>query len=62
MKLFSTKFLPFFKVSICAGCNTVEPFAAFITGLFAGMVFMLWSFVLEKLKVDDPLDAVAGII
>ncbi|XP_046841793.1 putative ammonium transporter 1 [Xenia sp. Carnegie-2017] len=48
-------------VSICAGCNSVETYAAFITGLIAGMVFMLWSFVLEKLKVDDPLDAVAEL-
>ena len=50
------------KVAICAGCNTVYPWAAFVIGLVAGLVFMLWSFLIEKLKIDDPLDAVAGIV
>lgn len=48
-------------MSICAGCNTVYPWAAFVTGFVAGLVYMIWSVVLEKIKVDDPLDAVAGI-
>ncbi len=49
-------------MAICAGCNTVYPWAAFVIGLVAGLVFMLWSFLIEKLKIDDPLDAVAGIV
>ena len=48
-------------MAICAGCNTVYPWAGFVIGLVAGLVFMTWSFMLEKLKIDDPLDAVAGI-
>ena len=31
-------------------------------GVIAGFVFMAWSFALEKKKIDDPLDAVAGTI
>ena len=49
-------------MAICAGCNTVYPWAGFVIGLVAGLVFMLWSFFIEKLKIDDPLDAVAGIV
>ncbi|CAB3980674.1 ammonium transporter 1 [Paramuricea clavata] len=46
-------------VAICAGCNTVHPWAGFVIGLVAGLVFMTWSYLIEKLKIDDPLDAVA---
>ena len=49
------------KVAICAGCNTVYPWAGFVIGLVAGLVFMIWSFLIAKFRVDDPLDAVAGI-
>ena len=49
------------KVAICAGCNAVLPWAGFVIGLVAGLVFMIWSFLIAKLKIDDPLDAVAGI-
>ena len=31
-------------------------------GLLAGITYMTWSYLIERLKVDDPLDAVAGII
>lgn len=48
-------------MAICAGCNAVNPWAGFVIGLVAGLVFMLWSFMIEKLRIDDPLDAVAGI-
>ncbi|XP_028414397.1 putative ammonium transporter 1 [Dendronephthya gigantea] len=46
-------------VCICAGCNNVHPWAGFVIGLVAGVVFMAWSFLIEKMKIDDPLDAVA---
>jgi ammonia channel protein AmtB len=49
-------------VAICAGCDTVYPWAGFVIGLVAGLVFMIWTFLIEKLKIDDPLDAVAGIV
>ena len=49
-------------MAICAGCDTVYPWAGFVIGLVAGLVFMIWTFLIEKLKIDDPLDAVAGIV
>ena len=29
--------------------------------LLHGLVYMVWSFVIVKFKIDDPLDAVAGM-
>eukprot|EP00122_Pirum_gemmata_P000017 Pgem_evm1s7 len=46
-------------VAICASCNAVEPWAAFVIGVIAGVVYTAWSFGIAKLKIDDPLDAVA---
>ena len=34
---------------------------AFITGLLAAIVYYFGAFLITKLKIDDPLDAVAGI-
>eukprot|EP00121_Abeoforma_whisleri_P011175 Awhi_evm1s10313 len=44
-------------VAICAGCNAVEPYGAFIIGLVAGAVYMGCSWLLVKFRIDDPLDA-----
>lgn len=33
---------------------------AFVTGLIGGVVYMLISWLVVKLRVDDPLDATAG--
>ncbi|XP_078334916.1 putative ammonium transporter 1 isoform X1 [Crassostrea virginica] len=46
-------------VSICAGCNVLEPYAACVVGLIAAIVFRTYSVLLVRLGVDDPLDAVA---
>merc|ERR1711988_635258 len=46
-------------VAICAGCNTVEPWAAAITGFIAGLVYVAVSNLVVRARVDDPLDAVA---
>ena len=46
-------------VSICAGCDAVEPWAAFIIGLIGGATFVVYSEGVFKLGVDDPLDAFA---
>lgn len=48
------------QVALCAGCNAVHPYAAFIIGIIAGMAYVAWSTVMLRFKVDDPLDAVAG--
>ena len=46
-------------VSQCAGCNLYEPWAALIVGAFGGAGFMIVHFGMLRLKLDDPLDAVA---
>lgn len=46
-------------VSICAGCNVVRPWGACVTGVVAGPIFLGIHFLLPKVRVDDPLDAVA---
>jgi len=46
-------------VSICAACNAVEPYDAFIIGSISGLVFILGVKLEAKLKLDDPVDAFA---
>lgn len=45
-------------VGITAGCSTVEPWAAIVIGLIAGVVYVLSSKLLIMLKVDDAVDAI----
>ena len=47
-------------MALCAGCNAVHPYAAFFIGIIAGMAYVGWSTLMIRLKIDDPLDAVAG--
>ncbi|CAK9068289.1 Ammonium transporter 1 member 1 (AtAMT1 [Durusdinium trenchii] len=44
-------------VSITAGCGSMECGSAFATGLIGGFVYQGASMLLQKLKVDDPVDA-----
>ncbi|XP_077994370.1 putative ammonium transporter 1 [Glandiceps talaboti] len=46
-------------VAICAGCCCVHAWAACIIGIIAGITYMSWSWVVLKIGIDDPLDAVA---
>ncbi|XP_052801078.1 putative ammonium transporter 1 isoform X2 [Mya arenaria] len=46
-------------VAACAGCNVYYPWGACILGVISGIAFHLWSWIVRKLGVDDPLDAVA---
>ena len=48
-----------FQVSVCGGCSHYYPWAAVIVAFFAGLLYVSISIVLVKLKIDDPLDAVA---
>ena len=45
-------------VSITAGCGVVEPWAAIVTGLIAGMLYLLSSKMLMKICIDDAVDAI----
>ncbi|MFA6866259.1 MAG: ammonium transporter [Clostridia bacterium] len=47
-------------VAITAGCDIVSPFGAFIIGLIAAfVVFFGAEFIEKKLKIDDPVGAIA---
>lgn len=45
-------------VSITAGCAVVEPWAALIIGMIAGVIYLLGSRGLVKLRLDDAVDAI----
>ena len=45
-------------VGITAGCAAVEPLGAVAIGMGAGMVFMAAEWLLLKLQIDDPLNAI----
>uniref|UniRef100_A0A0B7ATC0 Ammonium transporter n=1 Tax=Arion vulgaris TaxID=1028688 RepID=A0A0B7ATC0_9EUPU len=46
-------------VAICGGCDVFRPWGACIVGLVAGVGFNFTSWWVAKLKIDDPVDAVA---
>nr|WIW57977.1 putative ammonium transporter 1 isoform X2 [Sinonovacula constricta] len=45
--------------AVCAGCNAMYSWGACIVGSVAGIVFNFYSWIMPKIGVDDPLDAVA---
>ena len=45
---------------MCAGCNQYQPWFAILIGIFAGGAFVGWHHFIIFIKIDDPLDAVAG--
>jgi Amt family ammonium transporter len=46
-------------VAITAGCNVVGPNAAIIIGLIAGFLVDIAVLYIDKLKIDDPVGAIA---
>ena len=46
-------------VSITAGCNVVDPVSSIIIGLIAGILVDVAVLFIDKLKVDDPVGAIA---
>lgn len=46
-------------VAACAGCNQMYTWGAAILGVVSAMSYTLWSTIMKKMTVDDPLDAVA---
>ncbi|KAK3697510.1 hypothetical protein QZH41_011277, partial [Actinostola sp. cb2023] len=48
-------------VAICAGASVFKPYCALVVGVVAGAGYILWSWAVLKVKIDDPLDAVAGL-
>jgi len=45
-------------VGITAGCSVVAPWAAVVTGIIAGWVYVMASSLLIKLRIDDAVDAI----
>lgn len=46
------------SVAITAGCAVFEPWAALVTGFFAGIFYVLGNRLLIKLRIDDAVDAI----
>lgn len=46
-------------VAITAGCNVVGPGAAIIIGLIAGVLVDVAVILIDKIKIDDPVGAIA---
>jgi len=44
-------------VSITAACDRVHPWAAFVIGVIGAFVYIGSTRLLQKLKIDDPLEA-----
>ena len=46
-------------VSMCAGCDVLEPWGAVLIGITVGFAFYYVEHFLIHMKVDDPVGSVA---
>ena len=46
-------------MSLISGCNEYYPYISVIVASVAGLIYLAISDLMYKLKIDDPLDAVA---
>ena len=46
-------------VSMCSACDAIEDWVAVVMGVLAAPIFLVWSALMLKLGVDDPVDAIA---
>lgn len=47
-------------VAVAGGAVAYNPWSAIIVGFIAALSFLLWSKLLIKLHVDDPVETAAG--
>jgi Amt family ammonium transporter len=45
-------------VAITGSCNNVEPWAALVIGIVASLIYIFACWLLAKLKIDDPVEAI----
>lgn len=46
-------------VSVCCGCDGFYPWSSALAGSIGGVIYYVLSHVMKRLKLDDPIDAVA---
>ena len=44
-------------VTVCAGCNEYYPHIACLASSIGGIVYIIVSGLMVKMRIDDPLDA-----
>jgi Amt family ammonium transporter len=49
-------------VAVAGGAVAYNPWSAVIVGSIAALSFLIWSKLLIKLHVDDPVETAAGKI
>ena len=49
-------------MAICSGVNIVRPRAAMVIGIVGGFSMLFTQWTVLAVKVDDPLDATAGVV
>ena len=47
-------------VAVAGGAVAYNPWSAIIVGAIAALSFLLWSKLILKLKIDDPVETAAG--
>jgi Amt family ammonium transporter len=47
-------------VAITARCAVLTPWAAFVTGVVGGWVYIFFSKLLVRLRIEDAVDAIPG--
>ena len=47
-------------VAVAGGAVAYNPWSAIIVGAIAALSFLLWSKLILKLQIDDPVETAAG--